>query len=194
MPGAIYLLHLLFWSPFFLRRKLGQKSGDPGKAVRAELPSWFPFSRWLVAFHAVGFAFLYVGVSWHIFGPPSTLPVFPGQRFIATVVILFGVALVTWSLLVFRSWRLQAAIEVGHELCREGPFRVIRNPIYLACDLLALGTIYWAPVWLTVVGALLIALAGDARARAEESVLAASFGEVYRDYRSRTKRFLPGIY
>jgi protein-S-isoprenylcysteine O-methyltransferase Ste14 len=37
-------------------------------------------------------------------------------------------------------------------------------------------------------------LGGDLRARAEEKVLDASFGEPYREYRARVKRFVPGIY
>ena len=34
----------------------------------------------------------------------------------------------------------------------------------------------------------------DLRARAEEALLDKAFGSVYRDYRARTRRFLPGIY
>jgi protein-S-isoprenylcysteine O-methyltransferase Ste14 len=37
-------------------------------------------------------------------------------------------------------------------------------------------------------------LSGDLRARAEEKVLLAAFGDRYREYAARVKRFVPGVY
>jgi protein-S-isoprenylcysteine O-methyltransferase Ste14 len=39
-----------------------------------------------------------------------------------------------------------------------------------------------------------MAIGGTLRARAEEPLLERMFGEQYREYRSRTWRFVPGIY
>jgi protein-S-isoprenylcysteine O-methyltransferase Ste14 len=39
-----------------------------------------------------------------------------------------------------------------------------------------------------------VALGGDLRARAEETVLLAVFGDRYREYQRRVKRFIPGVY
>jgi protein-S-isoprenylcysteine O-methyltransferase Ste14 len=44
------------------------------------------------------------------------------------------------------------------------------------------------------VGAGLVVLGGDLRARAEERVLLAAFGERYCDYIKRTSRLIPGLY
>jgi protein-S-isoprenylcysteine O-methyltransferase Ste14 len=95
---------------------------------------------------------------------------------------------------VFRSWRLEARIEAGHELCREGPFRLVRHPIYLGTALLAVGTFLWIPTAIVLAGALVCLLAADLRARSEERILARAFGQAYRDYAVRVKRFVPGVY
>ena len=69
----------------------------------------------------------------------------------------------------------------------------MRHPIYLACDLLALGTFLWIPTWTTLAGLLLMLLGAELRARAEERLLLDVFGEEYRVYRERSGRFLPRI-
>jgi protein-S-isoprenylcysteine O-methyltransferase Ste14 len=89
---------------------------------------------------------------------------------------------------------LAARIELGHELCTAGPFRWVRHPIYLAMDLLAIGTWLWAPTALVAVGAALVVLAGDLRGRTEERLLHQAFGESYDRYQRRAWRFVPGIY
>jgi protein-S-isoprenylcysteine O-methyltransferase Ste14 len=45
-----------------------------------------------------------------------------------------------------------------------------------------------------LLGAVLIALSGDLRGRAEERLLAEVFGDEYRDYCRRTARAIPGLY
>jgi protein-S-isoprenylcysteine O-methyltransferase Ste14 len=61
-------------------------------------------------------------------------------------------------------------------------------------NLLALGTAVWLPTILTWSAVVLMVIGSDLRGRAEEGVLRAAFGDQYREYCSRTKRFLPGIY
>jgi protein-S-isoprenylcysteine O-methyltransferase Ste14 len=82
----------------------------------------------------------------------------------------------------------------GKLLATGGPFRFLRNPIYMGLNLLGLGTAIWAPtptLWL----ALGLTLVGsDLRGREEEKLLAGAFGEEYLRYRNRTKRFVPGVY
>ena len=46
----------------------------------------------------------------------------------------------------------------------------------------------------TVGGILGIAWVGSQRARAEEAILLAAFGERYGEFMARTKRFVPGVY
>jgi protein-S-isoprenylcysteine O-methyltransferase Ste14 len=103
-------------------------------------------------------------------------------------------ALLVSALRVFESWRLLARVEEGHRLCRSGPFRVVRHPIYTAMSLLALGTFLWAPNPVVLAGAVLVMISGDRRARAEERLLARVFGDEYRDYCRASARAIPGVY
>jgi protein-S-isoprenylcysteine O-methyltransferase Ste14 len=119
---------------------------------------------------------------------------FPPQPVVGGAVMVAAGALLASALRVFQSWRLLARIEEGHQLCTRGPFRFVRHPIYASMDLLALGTFLWAPSLIVLVGAILVALGGDLRGRAEERLLAEVFGDQYRDYCRRAKRTIPGVY
>jgi protein-S-isoprenylcysteine O-methyltransferase Ste14 len=118
----------------------------------------------------------------------------PLQRAIGAAIILFGAILIYLARAAFASWRFRAQIEPGHELATTGPFRLIRHPLYAGLDLLALGTAIWIPTVLAWLGAALMVLAGDLRARAEEPLLERAFGDTYRIYQRRSWRFLPGVY
>lgn len=195
MPAYwIYGFHVLFYLTF-LPRVLG-RSGEPAPPAggAAGIPAKTArFSRSVLAVHFVAMFVLYLGLGSIVFGHRGRF-LFPPVPAAGALVMLAAAALAVWTVAIFRSWRLRAQIETGHELSTDGPFRFVRNPIYLGMDLLALGTFLWVPTPIVLAGMLLVFLAGDLRARAEEKVLAAAFGDRYRDYASRVKRFVPGIY
>jgi protein-S-isoprenylcysteine O-methyltransferase Ste14 len=152
-----------------------------------------PFSRALLAVHVLAFAAMYFGIANAVF--PRRVPIwFPWQRVVGSIVIAAGAVLVTWALVHFRSWRFRAKLEEGHQLATGGPFRILRHPIYMGLNLLALGTVVWVPTLLVWVGFVLMAVGSDLRARAEEALLEGAFGHSYRKYMARTRRFIPGIY
>ena len=78
-----------------------------------------------------------------------------------------------------------------HELVTHGPYRWIRNPLYTAAGLLFTGLGLVAASWF-LIGAAAVAVAlVRLRLPKEEAHLEARFGQEYRDYVSRTGRFLP---
>ncbi len=86
------------------------------------------------------------------------------------------------------------AIQPGHRLETGGLYRFIRHPSYLG---LVIGAFGWALVFHSVVGVILASLNVPpliARIRAEEALLAETFGAEYEAYRARTARLAPGIY
>jgi protein-S-isoprenylcysteine O-methyltransferase Ste14 len=185
----IYAFHSLFWVTFIARR-LGAY-GTPGSTGPAAAETkTAPFSRALVLFHVFGFFVLYTSIRLALFTDVAT----DLGRAIGAALLVSGAALVTWALLVFRSWRLRAEIGEGHEMVTKGPYAWIRHPIYAGNNLLALGTLAWFPTWPIAAAVALVALGGQLRARAEEQVLIASFGDAYRAYMARTKRFVPFVY
>jgi protein-S-isoprenylcysteine O-methyltransferase Ste14 len=94
----------------------------------------------------------------------------------------------------FRSWRFRATLDRGHQLATGGPFRLLRHPIYMALNLLALGTAIAIPSVLLWISVILMAIGSDLRGRAEERILEDAFGEAYRSYSRGTSRFVPYVY
>jgi protein-S-isoprenylcysteine O-methyltransferase Ste14 len=194
MIAILIAFHLAFLSPFFLRL-LGMKgsAGSRGSGpVTAEAHS-NPRADALLVAHGAAFTIFYWGLLSGLAGNRAPR-VSAAAALVGAGLLVLAIGLLTWSLWVFRSWRLLAELDRGHELCTRGPFRWIRHPIYLACDLLALGTAIWIGIPGVWVGAALVVLGGDLRARAEERILLAAFGECYRDYIKRSSRLIPGLY
>jgi protein-S-isoprenylcysteine O-methyltransferase Ste14 len=195
---AIYAVHTAFWWAFVLTRiLLGRRDHNKGgAAVTAPISpqeTAAPFSRVLLAFHAVAFTTMYIGIGIAVI--PHRVPSwFHGQRIVGTLVIAAGAALVVWALVSFRSWRFRAAVDAHHQLATGGPFRLLRHPIYMGLNLLALGSAIWVPTVVVWAAFVLMVIGSDLRARAEETLLMDVFGAPYRVYSSRTRRFLPGIY
>ena len=196
----IYGAHAVFWLSFAAgdlaaRHRSGRVVADqaPAASDPGEPPLSAPHGRLLVGVHMVAFALMYTGVGRAVFDT-RTSGASPLVRIGGAVVILAGGVLAARARLAFASWRFRAQLDAGHQLATGGPFRWIRHPIYTGLDLLALGTALWLPSLLTWLGVLGMAIGGELRARAEEPLLERAFGDAYRAYRSRTRRFILGVY
>ena len=118
---------------------------------------------------------------------PGTLAVPLG----ASLVVL-GIALFCSSIATFRAAGTPVpARKPTTVIVRTGPYRLSRNPIYLAFSLFQLGIAIWAnSVWLatTLVGA--VALIHYVVIPKEEQCLERRFGAEYLDYRGSVRRWL----
>lgn len=118
---------------------------------------------------------------------------FPEIRTIAgTALIAASVALVAWA--VSRFIRAKTHVDVrqpAKTIVTDGPYRLSRNPMYLAASLLYVGIAVILSMPLTVVFLIpcLITLHYGVIAR-EEQYLEAKFGDTYRDYKSRVRRWI----
>lgn len=103
-----------------------------------------------------------------------------------------GLGLFAWTLWTFHRHRTTVNPYAGaSRLCTDGPFRFSRNPIYLGDWLLLIGValllntlwpLAFAPlVWLALRYGVI---------RHEEAHLEAKFGEAYRAYKARVRRWL----
>jgi protein-S-isoprenylcysteine O-methyltransferase Ste14 len=196
MP-LIYLVHIVFFALFLLRLKgRGAEGTAPGAAtpIPEAPPAADPHAVRLIVMHCAAFSVFYFGLGQALFARRGSRVLFAPHPVVGGAVIAAGAVILAWALLVFRSWRLLARIEPGHQLCTTGPFSLVRHPIYLSLDLLALGSTLWVPSPLVLLGAILIALTGDLRARSEERLLCRVFGQQYVDYQGRVPRTLPGLY
>ena len=194
MPFSDYLLyavHGAFWASFGVTRLIVRNGSAPQPPASPTRTA--PFSRALLFFHMLGFGTMYFGVGQAVVS--GQVPeLFAFQRLAGTAVMSLGAALMCWSLAFFRSWRFRAQLDAGHELATGGPFAITRHPIYAGINLLGIGTALWVPTPILLAAVVLLIVGGDLRARAEEKLLVEAFGDRYRAYMAKTKRFLPGLY
>jgi len=80
----------------------------------------------------------------------------------------------------------------GHELITEGPYGVVRNPIYLGMFGLILSTCLVFSRWWSGLAAVVLFLIGNRiRIRTEEQLLRETFGHQFDEYARRVPAFIP---
>jgi len=118
------------------------------------------------------------------------------------IVTIFGFVLFVVGLGVYGVARLTLRrffsealkIKPDHKLITAGPYRYIRNPIYLGEIFYFLsipiifGSLYGFVIMLVLIPLLLY------RIRIEEKLLISEFGREYLEYARRTKKLIPDIY
>mgnify|MGYP000947953397 CR=1 FL=1 len=120
-----------------------------------------------------------------------------GRRPMAAAGATLAVAGVATSLLARRelgtNWSKDAALVEHQELVREGPYSLMRHPIYTGFIALMTGTALFAAsagAWLLVAAHAVFLLR---KALEEDALLEDEFGEDYGAYRAETPAFVPGL-
>ncbi|MFN3750262.1 MAG: methyltransferase family protein [Thiobacillus sp.] len=103
-----------------------------------------------------------------------------------------GVALFVWTFVTFVRHRTTVnPYKAASALCTGGPFRFSRNPIYLGDWFLLAGvSLLLHTAWPLLFAPLIWALLHYGVIRHEEAHLEARFGDDYRAYRARVRRWL----
>jgi len=123
---------------------------------------------------------------------PITLPQTLWTRYIGWGLIDAGVLLMLWAGLLML-WRKTTVNPYGKpaKLLEEGPFRFSRNPIYLADSLIYLGiALLWASLWPWLLFPAVIVTMQRGVIVHEERLLIQLFGDDYRAYCARVRRWL----
>ena len=126
-------------------------------------------------------------IAWPLSFVPRALGRPVGGSLVVVAVVLFVAAI--------RQLRLAGTPVPGNRptkvLVRTGPYRISRNPIYLAFSLLHLGVAAWVGSWwllaTLVASATFVAVVVVPR---EERYLQERFGLTYRDYKASVRRWL----
>src|SRR5262249_53189594 len=189
MVAILLALHAVFLSAFLLRLfglvRPGHRLGlDTAPATVESYAN--PHANALLIVHGMGFAVFYWGLLSAL--SANRLPVGFIRPALSIAVVVLAIGLLSWAFLVFRSWRLLAELDRGHELCTEGPFGFVRHPIYLACDLLAIGTAIWVTTPAVLDRTALVVGRGDPPAPAEDPVLVPALGGRQRGYNQRARQ------
>jgi len=115
----------------------------------------------------------------------------------------WALPLLAWGYLQYRlvgNYRLSEGgggpgISVPPErLVSGGPYRWCRNPMYLGHLIFLAGLAFVLDSWLAAGLFVFHAAWFDRRVRNDEARLSALFGDSYREYRARVKRWIPGLF
>ncbi len=114
------------------------------------------------------------------------------SRPLGWIAVGVGLALFAWTLWTFAHHRTTVNPYAGASaLCTRGPFRFSRNPIYLGDWFILMGvSLLLGTLWPLVFAPLIWAMLRYGVIRHEEAHLEARFGDAYRHYASRVRRWI----
>ena len=115
---------------------------------------------------------------------------------LTVAIALFSVWLVNSAVRVLgKQWALAARLVEGHNLVTDGPYRLVRNPIYAGMLGMLVATGMAVTQWPALLAAIAVFAAGTyLRVRVEERLLRGQFGAEFDEYTRRVPAVIPGIW
>jgi protein-S-isoprenylcysteine O-methyltransferase Ste14 len=143
-----------------------------------------------------GFVAVFFGPPLEFLHLPVSLPRGIGMELTGLLIILLGLMMRAWTRLsIGGMYTGYVKIQVHHVLVTDGPYHIVRHPGYAGFVLMALGLAIGYSSWIGLAAIPLLLLPGLAyRMRVEERLLIKRFGEEYREYASKTRALIPGIW
>ncbi len=142
-------------------------------------------SLWGLALETLSFAIVW---GFRRPGPGSAL-----LNWTAAALAPAAVALFAWSVRHLGvHFRIQAVVTGDHRLVTEGPYRLVRHPIYASLLLMLISNGLLAARWESALVALALFIAGtEIRVRVEERLLASRMPADFAAYRARVPAYIP---
>lgn len=130
-------------------------------------------------------------VALHRFWPWSIAAGWIG-RAVGIVLVVFSAALILWTLRVFASHQTPfPGSRAVRSIVVSGPFRFSRNPAYLGFSGIVLGAaLLFDTYWMLPALVCSVAVVDRIVIAREERYLLEHFGERYREYRQRVRRWI----
>jgi protein-S-isoprenylcysteine O-methyltransferase Ste14 len=181
------LAAMVLWCVFSIYWEIEAKNSSPAAVSESRPSRWLHLllinaGQLLLFFEVRGLGRRYL--------PASTILVATGLAMLA-----MGVLLAVWARRCLgRNWSGEITIKVEHQLVRNGPYRVLRHPIYTALLSMYAGTALVSGELHALIGLVLAVLAYLRKVRKEEANLMKAFGTDYSDYRGGTWALIPWLY
>jgi len=102
--------------------------------------------------------------------------------------VAFAIAARFW---IGTNWSARVTIKEDHQLIQNGPYALVRHPMYSGFILAFLGTAIVYGEIRGLLGLALSALGWVLKLRTEEALLSEQFGSAYLDYKHRVKALVP---
>jgi protein-S-isoprenylcysteine O-methyltransferase Ste14 len=185
--ASISLVILMFGILGGTRRSAGRMIGQSGDWIRSPifylvtLALFLSFS--LVLWRSLPLAFSLSERAWLL--ALGILFYFPGMAFVMWGRLALG-------RMYFVSTGLGAQLFADHQLVTNGPYAIVRHPMYAGLICAAFGSLFLYQTWTTAVFAIFAPFV-LLRARREEQVLAIEFGDRWRDYCRRVPAIIPHL-
>jgi protein-S-isoprenylcysteine O-methyltransferase Ste14 len=170
--------HLIFLSAGALRILRGQRA----HLLVADAPWWIQYYPPLVW---LPFVVAYV--------QPLAIDLDQSLRFVGLTIALASAAFATWAMWSLgRSYGIRMDVFAGRSLKTDGPYALVRHPMYLGIVLFHLGaSLALQSALLLVATAVFVVPFTAVRIGAEEKVLKDAFGERYLRYAERVPALIP---
>lgn len=191
---VIYLLYLAtaFGVRSLLHRRATGSTGFHGVGGRVGSAEWFAGALFIVAL-ALGFAAPPLALA-DVLEPIGALDSDPVNWAGLLLAVAGSVMTLLAKTAMGASWRIGVDHAERTELVTDGPFGLVRNPIFAAMIPTALGLALMVPSVAALAGLAALLLALELQVRVvEEPHLLRVHGSAYAEYAARVGRFVPGI-
>lgn len=123
----------------------------------------------------------------------------PTLGVVGLILYLTGFAFVLWARRTLgKFWGLSTSHNVklldDHQIIQSGPYAFVRHPMYFGWWAAMLGLTLLYPVWAVFLLFIFSLISFAGRARREESALKERFGNLWLEYKKRTRFLIPFIY
>ncbi len=183
-PNALFALITVLWILEFRVFPSGEHSDGPGEG------SYRLILRAVVITIASSIALTWVGIA----GLPGAA--LAPARIIGISMYVVGIILRYWcSYLLGRYFTRGVTVSEDQRLVGEGPYSVLRHPLYLGLALLVLGVpVFLGSIGGLIVGSVVFLPALHRRISIEEAHLVRTLGHTYSEWMRSRYRLLPYIY
>src|ERR1044071_6952281 len=188
LPTLAFVAVVLSWLAFVLTFLFHKKPPSPPDKKRD------PVSITGIVFQGLSYAIIWIiRRQWFT-------PIFGSSKFseiaLTVLTILLAIASIWFCAAAIRTlgqqWSLAARVVEGHKLVTEGPYSIVRNPIYTGMFGMLLATGLAVSHWSGLLGAILLFAIGTfIRVRSEETLLREMFGREFDDYSRNVSAVIP---
>lgn len=108
---------------------------------------------------------------------------------------LAGILFAIWARFYLgRNWSGTITVKENHQLIQNGPYALVRHPIYTGFVFAIFGTAITIGLALSYFAAILGLIAFLARVKEEDALMAEQFRSAHTEYRNKTKKLIPFIW
>jgi protein-S-isoprenylcysteine O-methyltransferase Ste14 len=188
VPTMVFAVVMLSWFAFVVLFFARHKPPAPPDSKRNRT------SIWGIALQGISY-----GIVWSVHRPFFTPMVNMGRQLeliVAVLTMIVAIGSIWFVSTAIRTlgeqWSLAARVLEGHRLVTEGPYSIVRNPIYTGMFGMLLATGLALSHWIGLLIAIAVFAIGTAiRVHSEEKLLREMFGEEFEAYTRKVPAVVP---